>query len=128
MSETHKEQAAFLENVNTLMELPEVNKELFRTYSAVSSIKAQFANVFSEIALYEERMIKLKERARVLFDIEDVKTLPDSEYHGTLTKVAGKRYIPIKKAQEMLDPRTYASLVETGRGYVKWTPPKESNK
>jgi uncharacterized protein YlzI (FlbEa/FlbD family) len=125
MSETHKEQAAYLDVISEIEELPEVNEQLFKCYSAIEIIKNEFANIFDEIALYEERMTKLKERAGVLFEIEDVKTLPDSGYHGTLTRVAGKRYIPIRKAQEMLEPKLYASLVETGKGHVRWTPPKE---
>lgn len=125
MSETHKEQAAYLDVISEIEELPKVNEQLFRCYSSIENIKNEFASIFDEIALYEERMTKLKERAGIILDIEDVKSLPDSGYHGTLTKVLGRRYIPIRKAQEMLEPKLYARLVETGKGHVRWTPPKE---
>jgi hypothetical protein len=127
MSKTHEEQAGYLSVINDISELPEINKQIFRCHSAIMRIKSEFASIFDEIDLFEERISRLKERAQVLFKIEQVKSYPDPDYCGTLTLVSGRRYIPIKKAQEMLDKRTFASLVTQGKGYVKWTPPKEDD-
>jgi hypothetical protein len=124
MSATHDEQLEALERISSMSSLPELNKEMFRCFSSIEHIKREYFNVFEEITLLNERIEQIKKRSKEIFEIEGVKTYPDSEFTGTLTLVMGRRYIPIGIAEKELPEDVFAKLVKTGNSWVKWTPPK----
>lgn len=103
-----------------------INTRIHDEHEGIVKIKKKYPVIFAELDGYELKMKQLKARAQELFELEGVNTYPDPHGHGRLTLVSGRRYIKIKKAEETLDPATFAKLVEKGKGYVRWTPPKES--
>lgn len=125
MTDAEMKQHEYLSRVAKIDELGDINIEIFNSHCAINSIRERYRDVFDEIALYEERIAKLKERAFAIFDIEQVKSYPDPTLHGTLTLVKGRRYIPIKDAEAVLEESVFNQLVKISKPWVKWTPPKE---